>query len=144
MRLLSETATRVGSNVSSDTKWSIMKKEKFPAFTSRSKFENWYESVIALLATRDWRPLYDEVDQRPKKVTTAINEEESNILYSQLKICLKGEMDNLFLDSTEYMSLGLQFLKAICRECVPKLTFIQKQEKIAALAMICRGKKESI
>ena len=73
-----------------------------------------------------------------------MNEEESNILYSHLKVALKVEIDNLFLDSTEYMSKGLEFLEAIRRECVPKLTFIQKQERVAELAMICRGNKETI
>ena len=144
IRLMSDTARLTASAHSLDSKWSSMKKEKFPSFTSRSKFDNWYESVTAMLSTREWRSLYDEVDQVPRKETTPMNEEESNILYSHLKVAIKGEIDNLFLDSNEYISKGLKFLEAIRRECVPKLTFIQKQEKRAEMAMICRGEKESI
>ena len=144
IQLMAQTARATAASHSNDTKWSNMKAEKFQQFTSRSKFESWFESVEAILCTKDWRNLYDKINEMPKTVTTPDLVEESNILYSHLKKSIKGELDNLFLDSAEYRGKGLEFLDAIRRECRPRLTHVQKNRKINELGNICRGSNETV
>lgn len=108
----------------------------FPSFNKSTDFEGWYVKIKGILATNQWDVLYDDSPDTPYTTTDSSLTMPSKLLYSKLKMALKGVMEKKFCNNTCYNSKCLEFLQAIKTVCKPETTFNEKMTLKAKFAQL--------
>ena len=117
------------------SKINAINNKTFPKLKNKSSFNKWFEKIISILAGSEWNAVFYDTINRPFKTTTADNRIESTVLYTKLKQCLEGDMENAFMGTEDlYMQRGLELLEAIKVECHPKYNSNMLLQQILAIA----------
>ena len=113
---------------------------QFPKFSGKD-FPKWYDNIISILASPQWKELYDPVQD--DAISTEPGSDLSSELFTCLKRCLHGEAQDTMLNKKGARSKGILFLQMIKATYNPLLSTLERDEKQREFLSIARNKEES-